>query len=250
MRAHVPDTRRLGPGRYLLDGERVPSVTTIVGTTPKPALPHWYAKQVAELAVREHDVVGAMDADGAVAYLAGAPQRAMKRAAGRGTTIHEHAERLQAGEAVDVPDALLRHVEACAHFLDDYGAEPVLTEEPVFSRTHRYAGELDAIMRTRNGEVWLVDWKTGGVWPESALQLTGYRFAEFFIRDEQEQPLGEVDVCAVVALTEDGYAVRPVVADPTTFAVFLALRAVCVALDGPASTWVGPELRLPDAAAG
>lgn len=247
MPTSLPETRRLGPGRYLLDGQRVPSVTTIVGTTPKPGLPYWYAKQVAELAVRERSALAELDDDAAFEYLRGAPTRAMNRAAGRGTKIHELAEGLQAGREVEVPDAMVRHVEACARFLDDFDAVPVLTEEPVFSRSHAYAGELDAVLMLRKlGQSMLVDWKTGGVWPESALQLTGYRFAEFFVRGDVEEPMPEVDGCAVVALSEEGYELRPVVANRSTFAVFLALRVVRVALDDAADSWVGPRLLPPD----
>ncbi|KKL03831.1 hypothetical protein LCGC14_2622160, partial [marine sediment metagenome] len=66
----------------------------------------------------------------------------------------------------------------------------------------------------------LVDYKTGkGVYPEVALQLAGYRYADTFLGgpDASETTMPQVDGCAVLHLREDGYDLIPIRVDDDTF---------------------------------
>src|SRR5262249_28914527 len=77
------------------------------------------------------------------------------------------------------------------------------------------------------GRKLLLDTKTGkGVYPEVALQLAAYRYAEFIgLPDGSEAKMPTVDGCAVVHLPEaGGYQLLEVRADPEGFTGFLYVR--------------------------
>lgn len=194
--------------RYWLDGRPIPGVTTLIGKgLPKPAIPYWAAKQVAEYVADNPEGVNALRDAGRgpmVAALKEVPWQKRDEAAIRGTDVHDLAERIIHGGQVDVPDHLLAHVEGYAHFLDTFDVEPILTETPVASRAHWYAGKLDAVVRM-GGQTWLLDWKTSkGVYGETALQTAAYARAEFYDTGEGPTPMPEIERIGVVHITADG----------------------------------------------
>ena len=151
--------------RYKLDGAWVPGVTTLIGKgLPKPALPYWAARTVAEWVADNPDLTEDLKRMGgrgpAVAFLKELPWQKRDEAAIRGTDVHALAERLAHGEEVDVPEHLAAHVQGYVDWLDRTGAEPLLTERPVASRQWRYAGTFDLIARL-DGKVW--QWLIRGV---------------------------------------------------------------------------------------
>lgn len=222
-------TRRVGPGRYVIDGQRVPSVTTVLESLAKPGLQFWAAREVATYAVDNLDRWADMPREDAVDWLKGTPQRVSTRAAGKGTDIHRHAEALIHGHADDVPLHLRPYVEACARWLDRWEVSPALVETAVYHRTLGYAGEADLFgLSNRHDEPILVDYKTGkGVWPEAALQIAAYRYAEFRIDDGGvPRLLPEVGGCYVVHLQPGSWEAVPVDAGEFTFQVFTHLLAV------------------------
>jgi hypothetical protein len=200
--------------RYWLDGKPIPGVTTLIGKGfPKPALPHWSARTVAEYVLDNPEQVDNLRSLGrgpAVAALKAIPWQARDEAAVRGTDVHKLAEEILHGREVDVPDHLLAHVEGYVRWLDEFGVEPVLTERQVASRNLWYAGTFDAIV-TIGGVRWLLDWKTSkGVYGETAMQCAAYAGAEFYVGDDGEElPIPEVDRIGVVHITEAGTALRP-----------------------------------------
>lgn len=195
--------------RYWLDGRPIPGVTTLIGKgLPKPALPYWAAKSVAEYVADNPDGVEAFRSTGRgpmVAALKEIPWQKRDEAAVRGTDIHALAEKIIHGESVEVPDHLTAHVEGYVHFIDTFGVEPIVTEVPVAHRQHWYAGKPDAIARI-NGETWLLDWKTSnGVYGETALQTAAYARAQFYdTGDGVENPLPEIERIGVVHVTANG----------------------------------------------
>ena len=196
--------------RYKLDGRWVPGVTTLIGKgLPKPALPYWAAKTVAEWVVDQPDLAEHLARMGgrgpAVAFLKELPWQKRDEAAVRGTDVHALAERIVHGEQVDVPARLAGHVQGYVDWLDTNSLEPLLTERPVASRQWHYAGTFDLIARL-GGAVWLLDVKTSsGVYGSAALQLAAYGNAEFYLdADGAEQSLPPVDRYGVLHVTEDG----------------------------------------------
>lgn len=192
--------------RYWLDGKPVPGVTTLLsGGLPKPALPRWAAKTVAEyVADNLHDLEswGRMGRDQLVAALKQKPWTDRNTAAARGTEVHALAEKVVHGEEVAVPEHLHTWVEGYARLLDTHGIEPIVTEVPVAHRGDWYAGKPDAIVRM-GGETWLLDWKTSkSVYGETALQTAAYARAEFYApTPDDEQPMPHIDRIGVVHIT-------------------------------------------------
>ncbi|GAU66684.1 hypothetical protein SSP35_03_03320 [Streptomyces sp. NBRC 110611] len=221
---------------YTLDGEPAPGVTTLIsGGLPKPALVGWAAKSAARYAV-DHwralaPLVASGEADAAYDEIRRAPFRERNAAAARGTEVHRYADALSRDEDTEVPEELYGYVAACAGFLDDWGVRPLLREAPVGSRAHGYAGTLDLVAELPGGQVALFDYKTSrsGVWPDTALQLAAYRYADFHLNDDgTESPMARLNITATYAvhLREDGYAVVPLDTSEETFQLFLDVAAV------------------------
>ena len=249
--------KRLNYGRghgYKLDGRKVDGVTTLIGNGfPKPALIKWSAKTVAEYVADADpstlDSLRSLGRDGMVTALKGVPWSQRDAAAVRGTEVHGYAERLSKGERIDdVPDHLAGHVESCVKFLDEWRIAPVHTELLIGSRTYRYAGTLDLIADLPDGRRALMDYKTtaSGIWPETALQLAAYRYADFYVgSDGREYPMADLGInCTYgVWIRADGYDVIPVdtgsdAATSPAFAMFRASAYIARGFD-VMKEWVG-----------
>lgn len=231
-------TMRRNHGRghsYKLDGVKVPGVTTLINNGfPKRALVDWSARKVAARAIDEWERLAEMPPSERLRRLERAHIDERDAAAVRGTRVHRLAEPLARGETVDVPDELAGHVESCVRFLDQWDAEIVFAERPVFSRKYRYGGSPDLVARLADGQTWLLDWKTNskGPYGDHAFQLAGYRFAEFYL-DEigRECPMPPIDAAGVVWLRADGYDLYPVEAGERVFRQFLYIAQVSIAAE-------------------
>lgn len=248
---------------YKLDGVKVDGVTTLISQgLPKPALMYWSARVVAEYVADNLDQVVAMADMGRaslVAALKEVPWTKRDTAAAKGTEVHALAERLAAGDEVDVPEHLAGYVESCVTFLDDYQVRPIRLEAPIGSRTWRYAGTCDLIadLRLPDGrtERAVLDYKTAasGVWPEVVLQLAAYRNAEFYLdNDGREQPIADLGLSETgyaVWLRSDGYDVYPVHVGEQPFKTFQHLAYVARRINdktGVLKSWLGDALPAPD----
>ncbi len=240
---------------YTIDGEKVLGVTTVLSRgIPKDALTWWAARTVAEFVRDNPDVVdelrGDEDADALVKTLKRVPFDLRNEAARQGTQVHGYAQALMRGEAVDVPTALAPYVDAALAFMDQWLPSPVLVETVVASRAHGYAGQLDLVADLPSGLRVLIDYKTArsGIWPEAALQMAGYRWADCYLGDDgTEMPMCEVDIQAamVVWLRGDGtYEVIPVTCELRQFETFLTVLRQ-VKLMGDAKSWLGAPLDPP-----
>jgi hypothetical protein len=210
--------------KYWLDGKPCPGVTTLLSKgLPKPAIPYWAAKSVAEYVIDNGEQVDNLRSLGrgpAVAALKAIPWQARDTAAVRGTDVHALAEELIHGREVDVPEHLVAHVEGYAHWLDEFQVEAIHTEHPVGNRQWRYAGTFDAVIKFGRGP-WagrtvLADWKTStGVYGETGLQTAAYARAEFIAPDEAtEIPMPAVDATGVLHITDAGSLFYPLSPTP------------------------------------
>ena len=178
-----PQTKLVKSGRghsYLLDGEKVPGVTTILSNgVPKPGLIGWGAGTVADFVVNRLNV--ARNAEGkarivaddlvrdAIAWnatrgynavtvgndelprlaladiLKNIRYRDLDEASGKGTDVHTFGERLARGEEVIVPPHLEGHILNYVRFLEEWQPTNAILEGVVINRRWRYMGKFDII---------------------------------------------------------------------------------------------------------
>lgn len=223
--------------------EKVPGVTSVIGMLPKPFLTFWAAKMTAEAAVDNLGAVASIaerDRQGAVDYLKGAHRRYTQLRASVGSDAHDLFERMARGEIIGrVHPDLTPYVRHFAEFMDKVNPELVRAEDVAWSDTHKYAGSFDAILRVwldednrptpdRSGTpaLLMADWKTSkDTYPDVALQMSAYAYADRIISpDGTSEPMPEFDGAAVLHVTADHWAFKPVLVNDEVFAQFLHLR--------------------------
>jgi hypothetical protein len=210
---------------YFLDGKRIPGVTTLLGKgLPKPALPYWSARCVAEYVIDQPQQVESlrtMGRNSAVAALKQVPWTQRDEAAIRGTDVHALAEKIVHGESVDVPEHLVGHVEGFANLIDEIGLVPVLTERPVINRKWWYAGTFDLVAEVA-GEVLLLDTKTSkAIYGSVACQVAAYANAEKYIdADGAEQDMLPITGIGAIHVTEAGSRLHRFPDMPTAWKCF------------------------------
>ncbi len=179
---------------YTIEGQRWPSVTTILDIVAKPGLGPWYAKEerryfeAAMLEVLSQP--GARDPEYVLSAVATAvsgvkaADRAKQEAATIGTAVHagiEWALRTQLGEDAGpeprLPDAAAWGVESWRDWAKSVALEPLAIERTVYCEACGYAGTLDLYARV-GGVLTVLDWKSGkAIYPEAFLQNVAYRHA-------------------------------------------------------------------------
>ncbi len=179
---------------YTIEGQRLPSVTTVLDIIAKPALGPWYAKEerryfeTAMLEVLSRP--GARDPEFVLAAVAEAvtgvkaADREKQKAAAIGTAVHAGIEwelRMQLGEDAGpvprLPEAAAWAVESWKDWARSVNLEPLAIERTVYCLECGYAGTLDLYARVK-GVLTVLDWKSGkAIYPEAFLQNLAYRHA-------------------------------------------------------------------------
>jgi hypothetical protein len=246
----------------LADGTELWSVTSILEIIDKPALRFWAGNLAAEAAMdRLPWLINAYRTrpcgqtklslrcgecrDCAQTWVARRHVAKSGEARDRGSAVHHVVETVElTGVEPEHDPEIAPYVVQYQRFRADYAPRFVMSEATVFSRKHGYAGKLDGhivldgstrkaarlldLLRVSAPSRLLVDVKTtakdrSAFYPEFALQCAPYRFAEgWLLPDKTEQELPPVDGAVVLQLRPNGYSLRPVAADSTTFAAFLA----------------------------
>ena len=231
----VKTIKRDGSRFYVdpVSGDKVPSVTSIVGCLPKRALQFWRGKMVAECAVEDFgvlaDLVSKGNTSAAVDHLKRAPDRSSGVAAKTGSDVHALCERIAKGEDIGrVHPDLQGFIDQYHRFLHDFEPGFLEVEATAWSETYGYAGTLDFIAMV-GGETVITDIKTGksGAWPDVALQLAAYANADYLIDASGERrPLPQIDAAAVLTVRPDEYRLIPVRLGDDVFDTFKALIEV------------------------
>lgn len=240
--SYTPPIRRIDRGRthwYTdADGNRVPGVTTILSNgVPKPALINWAANTTADYAVDNWQDLTDLGPAKRLDRLKKARFEDRDNAARRGTEVHRLAERALAGEdiAAICPEPLRGHLESYIGFLDDFDAQPVLSETVIMSHQHGWAGTLDLIADFPTLEQRLLcDVKTSrsGVYGETAWQMAGYRYADTYVDGNgDEQPMPLVDGCAVIHVRAEGYDLVPLTVGPAQLRTLRYIQQVADACE-------------------
>jgi hypothetical protein len=143
---------------YKIDGERYPSVTTVLSMLEKSGLATW----------RGH--VGNQEAD-----------RISKEATDYGTAIHALVETVNRGQRCQLDADEQRYVAPYTAWFDEFVSTCVAAEKLLVSRRFRYAGTTDAIVVMRGDQTAsIVDFKsskTDLAQREWALQTAAYALA-------------------------------------------------------------------------
>jgi hypothetical protein len=237
-------------------GPLLPSVTTILGIKNKPALVGWAKRETAASAVRNLDVLARMVQKGgtqaAVDWLKGIPDYQRDASAALGSAVHLAAEAIGRGEPVPTGGEVEPFVAAYRRdFLEVFGPRFLALEAMVCSPRHAYGGTADAFVEI-DGEVWLLDYKTGaGVYPDTAFQLAGLARAQFIGRpgDPVQYPVPQATRFGVVHIRPEGARLLPVVVDRATVAAFLDARRLFAWDQGPAQTVIGAAIERASATA-
>ncbi len=257
MRENYLGIKRHNVGKnhyYTIDGVKADGVTTLLSDgQPKKALAPWAARRVAEYAYDCDPVLleqlKAAGRNSFVHFLKNVPWDERDKAGVRGSTLHDLAESLISGAEVDVPDPLTGHVESVVRFMDEWRPRPVLTETVIASRTWEYAGTFDLVADLPDGRRILYDYKTAasGIWPETAMQLAAYRWADCYVGDDgTEMPMSEVGIDEAYAIwvRADGYDAIPLETGKHVWQAFLHVAQVA-RNSKTNQTWLRPAEQAP-----
>ena len=186
---------------YSVEGydEDFPSVTTVLQVMDKPWLAPWKTnlmmdKFKSEFIDRYNRMVGLgvspwpsnLGRAGTLAlpWLESMIEKAKARpdevrdaAAEFGTLAHASIELLCRFNHRTEDPAMQRVLEAFEEWRDSSGLTIELSEVMVWHPDEYYAGGIDAIARTEDGELVVIDFKTGGLYDEAAYQLSAYAVA-------------------------------------------------------------------------
>ncbi len=181
---------------YYYNGEKVPSVTTILGCLDKPAILYWSIKKTIGYIGEHLSDLRAEDLteDEALSILKKAKQYARelaKQEADRGTQVHTLIHQYLLGEKVytDELDEKVRNgYQGAENWIKDTGYVAEAIEEQVCHTELLYAGTLDT--RGKRGDKRAVlDWKATEVWKERKDKKTG-ELKKYFT----EQPYVEMKI--------------------------------------------------------
>lgn len=153
-----------------IDGIWYPRVTKILDIKSKPALDKFFQE------------MGSYESAEAV----------KNKSAEEGSLVHEVAQKLLTGRKVDIPPELASAMEDLLLFNEERKMilDPEHIERQIWSRSHRYAGTVDAFAII-DGKFGVLDIKTSpGFYPEYNLQTAAYM-----------QALQEYEIKKTLALT-------------------------------------------------
>lgn len=208
----------------------ISGVTTLLGGgIPKPALPHWSARVVAEYVDANPQEIERLRGLPAVPYkghlrsalvdeLTKVPNKERDLAANRGTDIHAIAEQLNTTGEAELDDSHTSEIDGYLEFLDDWQIETVFAERMGANRTEWYAGTMDLVARSPYWEGnALVDLKTSnGIYGEVALQTAAYARFEFVLDGEgNEVPMPEINRTFVAHIKPGGTDLYSLCESPT-----------------------------------
>jgi hypothetical protein len=219
---------------YTWKGTEYPSVTSIRRVAGLPhMLAAWQVNEVIARAMTDFKTLERMlhesTPEATKKWLWQAVTAKRDAAGDLGKRVHDAASEGKTLDQVghDVAPFLIQY----RSFLADTGLDILLTERQVWSLKYGYAGTFDMIGRFPNGQLWLIDLKTGkGTYTEHALQLEAYGRADFVGEDDEIDDvatalLRKVHGHAVLHLTENGWSFKAIPSTEQTWIGFRGLLA-------------------------
>ena len=160
-------------GFYYSDGVKdfnkpYPSVTKILGDVlAKPGLEYWLIREAVRVALED-------PSQNEKEVMATSKIR-NSGASTRGTGVHNIFAKMISGEEYKpYPIDYEGYIKGAELFLKEQKPEVIFKDKIIKSDKYEFAGSLDCVLRI-NGEIWLIDLKTGSTYPEHGLQLSAYR---------------------------------------------------------------------------
>lgn len=221
--AGYDDMRYPWPGE---DGKTVPRVSSIIGAVGNKTFENLAAKQVAIKAVTD-DTWRSMEPENAIQWL----QESRWDKANFGNAVHRIIAEWLDHPTLEITNVSTDHINyltGAIAFLNEHASRVIHVETTVYNRTYEYAGTVDLIAKMKTGELAVIDWKTGGIYPTYALQLVAYMNAERIATvDGRLSQLPRLSVGYAVQLPGDGtYKAHRVNPTPRAFRTFIALRSL------------------------
>jgi len=149
------------------------NVSTICNVVDKPGLRYWMVNQAFS---RVEKVL----ADPMSQVLS--PEQIIENAremptegevlADQGTAIHEALEGITSSRGA--PVKYRAHCDSLLSYLDEQGFTVEATEAMLYHPTLYYGGTADLVVSSESGTLEILDYKTGKIYDEHALQLAGY----------------------------------------------------------------------------
>jgi len=257
------------------------SVTTLIGALDKPALLYWAAEEAAKCAVKSaNSLSGRIEEEGEAAVIKWIrdarfrPLKGARSASELGTAVHDSVEKYAlTGVKPDVDEEVQPFLDRFDEWAQLWQPKYIAAEAAVYNKTYGYAGTLDAIAEI-DGQKVLLDYKSSRKsvgsddkptkpYPEAALQLSAYRYAEliatwrarrfekyrrrYYLLNDDEQDMGvpmmKLDGAVVLHLTPEHAELYPVKADEQVFEKFLYCIEVFDWANDLAKSVIGQPLR-------
>ena len=168
---------------YSVDGDYVPSVTTILNVISKPALMPWAVKMGAEWFRdnRKDYLKGDIKLEDMIKGIKGAYRKKSQDALNIGEEVHAWCEqaikfKLGVGTMPSMPDneVVRESIENFRDWTKENDVKWLSSEEKIYNRKYKYAGTVDAIAEV-NGVFGVIDFKTSKrLYDEYDLQVSAY----------------------------------------------------------------------------
>ena len=137
-----------------------------------------------------------------------------------GAAAHSLIEQWLTGAPLDDTRQVAEYYEAAAPYLvaaqafymQNGSPKSLFVEHTIFNEGERYAGTSDLIAKLTDGTNVVIDWKTGGVYHEAALQVCAYSNGEWIgTADGTRHDMPLIARGLIVQLKEDtSYEIHPV----------------------------------------
>ena len=143
----------------LKNGDRVIGVTTAIGLLEKPALKFW-ANKIGLQGIKISEYVDSLAEVGTTAHA-----MILADLSGKG------AESALEGKDADTKTLAENCYLSFCEWRKGHKIEPIALETPLVSEHYRYGGTSDFIGRVDDA-IEIIEFKTGGIWPEHFIQLS------------------------------------------------------------------------------
>jgi hypothetical protein len=121
-----------------------------------------------------------------------------------GSDVHTAVDQFNRGLPLEITNETAPYVAQYAAWLRNAGVEIVASEFYTINGEYGFGGTLDAIARI-DGELCLVDWKTGKAKDSQRLQLAGLSMAEWYgDKGKDAEPMPKIETAYIALLRPDG----------------------------------------------